>query len=43
MEKEKEENIWKKKMFGPQSRKRTETEKEQNTWRGKIFIEGKCL
>ena len=32
MEKEKGEIIWKKKMFGPQRRKRTEKEKEENIW-----------
>ena len=36
MEKEKEENIWRSKIFGPRRRRRNEKEKEENIWRRKI-------
>ena len=36
MEKEKEENIWRSKIFGPRRRRRKEKEKEENIWRRKI-------
>ena len=40
-EKEKEENIGRRKIFGPRRRRRTEKEKEKNVWRRKIsfFVE----
>ena len=49
-----QENIWRRKIFVPRRRKRTENEKEENIWsseekkngdrkRSKIFEEGKYL
>ena len=37
MEKEKEEKIWRRKIFGHWRRRRIEKEKEENIWQQKIF------
>ena len=34
---EKEDNIWRRKMFGPQRKRRREKEKRNDMWRRKIF------
>ena len=36
-EKEEEDNIWRRKIFGPWRRRKTRKEKEENIWRRKIF------
>ena len=43
MDKVKEENIWRREIFGPRRRKRMDTEKEENIWTRKILREGKYL
>ena len=34
---EKEDNIWRRKMFGPQRKRRREKEKRNDMWRRKVF------
>ena len=36
-EKEEEENIWRRKIFDPRRRRKTEKEKGEDIWRTKIF------